>query len=81
METGTSVKEKVKRVCTARGYINKEECLESNVYDRTLLKKTLQTKQDFSWFFVDFTEKKFFVSSNENLSEAKGFISGIGLNK
>lgn len=78
VETGTSVKERDKRVHRARGYINKEEGLESNVYDRTLLKKPLQTKQDFSCFFVDFAEKKFFISSNENLSEAKSFISCIG---
>lgn len=46
METGTSVKERVKRMHRARGYINKAEDLENNVRNRTLLKKTLQTKQD-----------------------------------
>lgn len=44
METGTSVKARVNRIHRAREYINKAEDLDSNIHDRTLLKKTTADK-------------------------------------
>ena len=59
METSTSGKERVKRMHRARGYIDKAEDLESNVHDRTLLKKPLQTKRTFHGFSLILLKSSF----------------------